>query len=416
MNATYSRAGFAIIASGILAFGFPAAAKAMPNFAQAYGLDCTACHSQVPALNAYGRSIQRAQYSSMDPAVVNKALPVWASEQLNFDSQNQAAYNPNATTANLEPQWQAGNFALHVDGLSNDFSFHIQQWVVSNNLLAGYSSPNGTTASDLDTAWVAYNFLKHDAHITLGKMQVPSPSHFGFWMDLNSFAVPEISVGQHAYQLDANRWGSMLTYTGKAWYAQAGYYYSDAGIGNAFNWAPPNGQTFQYRLGYSKPKSPLTLEFYGAQGSLPVQNVDQLGNPYNVSDSFGAQGLSLTYDQKARWQPGLLLLYQWTHDSAPGANPATFNQNYGATNSVGYTIEPYWRPFKYWEATISARRQMTDDGLGNVVQSGNIDASFRITRYLHAYAEAYLQQHQTPAWRYSIWWSTPLTGVRDKPY
>jgi hypothetical protein len=370
----------------------------------------------VPALNAYGRFIQRSQYSAMDATVVNKALPVWAGVQLNFDSNNQGAYNPNAAVANLEPQWQIGNVALHVDGLSNDFSFHIQQWLFSNNLVAGYTAPNGTQASDLDTAWVAYNFLNHDAHVTLGKMQVPSPSYFGFWMDQAAFAVPEITVGQHGYQLDANRWGGQLSYTTPKWYAQAGYYYSDANLGNAFNFVPPNGQTLQYRVGYSTPKSPLTLEFYGANGSVPVQNVDTFGNAYNVSDAFSAQGLSLTYDQKSRWQPGVLLLYQTTHDSAPGQNPYTFNQNYGATNSVGYTIEPYWSPFKNWEATISARRQMTDDGLGDVIQSGNIDLTFRINKYLRAYAEAYLMQHSAPGWRYEIWWTTPLTGLRKTPY
>ena len=32
-----------------------APAGAMPNFAQAYGVDCSRCHTAVPLLNAYGR-------------------------------------------------------------------------------------------------------------------------------------------------------------------------------------------------------------------------------------------------------------------------------------------------------------------------------------------------------------------------
>jgi hypothetical protein len=409
-KAFFSAAGFA--AAIALA---PLAADAMPNFAQAYGLDCKACHTQVPALNSYGKFIQRSEYAAMDPAIVNKALPIWAGESINFDSNNQGAFNPNAQKQNLEPQWQVGNLAIHVDGLSNDFSFHVQQWLWSNNQVAGYYAANGTQGSDLDTAWVAYNGLfKGDGHILLGKAQLPSPSYFCFWMDQAAFAVPEIAVGQHTYQLDANRWGSKVVYTQKNYFAEAGYYYSDGNLGSAFTFTPPSGQTFEYRVGYASAKSPLTLEFYGANGSLPVQNVDVNGNPYNVNDAYNAQGLSLQYEQRSRWQPGVLLLYQQTYDANPGQNMNPGNQNYGATKSIGYTLEPYWSPFKNWEATISARRQMTDDGLGDVVQSGNVDVNFRITKYLHAYAEAYLMQHSGPGWRYQLWWTTPIFPAKGK--
>ncbi|MBV9438853.1 MAG: hypothetical protein JOZ24_02555, partial [Candidatus Eremiobacteraeota bacterium] len=33
-------------------------ADALPTFAQAYGVDCSACHTSIPALNAYGRYVQ----------------------------------------------------------------------------------------------------------------------------------------------------------------------------------------------------------------------------------------------------------------------------------------------------------------------------------------------------------------------
>jgi hypothetical protein len=38
---------------------------ATPVFAQAYGLGCTACHTQMPTLNAFGRYIQRSGYSPL---------------------------------------------------------------------------------------------------------------------------------------------------------------------------------------------------------------------------------------------------------------------------------------------------------------------------------------------------------------
>jgi hypothetical protein len=439
-----------VLMTSALLLMHPLRALAMPNFAQAYGLDCKACHTQVPALNAYGRYIQRTGYGAMDPSVVNKALPIWVGTQLNYDSQNQAAHNPNAATANLEPQNVIGNVAVHVDGLSNKFSFHVQQWLVSNNLVAGYSAPKGTTASDLDTAWVSYNgLLKDQGHLFAGKMPMPGPTYWGFWMDGGGntpFILPEITVGQHAYTLDANAWGSKFNYVGKNWFAEAGYFSSTGPIGTAFNL--PNfpagngtgeGQRLQYQVGYATPRSPLTLAVYGAFGSSPVQVVngngvtDSSGSLLlnNVNDSYNALGLSLQYDQRTQWQPGVLLSYQVTHDSAPGFNPNTMDANgnptanYGPARSRGYIFEPYWSPFKKWEATVSFRREMTDNGLGTISQETLADFNFRIYRYLHAGVEWYVApggsygfvpQTTIPSWRYNIWWTTPIAPVQEKPY
>ncbi|HEX5275496.1 MAG TPA: hypothetical protein VFW34_09505 [Candidatus Rubrimentiphilum sp.] len=41
-------------------------ADAMPPFAQAYGVDCNTCHTMVPALNSYGRYIQRTGFAALD--------------------------------------------------------------------------------------------------------------------------------------------------------------------------------------------------------------------------------------------------------------------------------------------------------------------------------------------------------------
>ena len=45
------------VTAAVLATSRPA--EAMPNFAQAYGVACSECHVQIPALNAYGRWVQR---------------------------------------------------------------------------------------------------------------------------------------------------------------------------------------------------------------------------------------------------------------------------------------------------------------------------------------------------------------------
>jgi len=50
--------------------------SAMPNFAQAYGVQCQTCHTVVPALNSYGRYVQRTGYSSLDAKTIERADPV----------------------------------------------------------------------------------------------------------------------------------------------------------------------------------------------------------------------------------------------------------------------------------------------------------------------------------------------------
>jgi len=52
-------------------------AMATPVFAQAYGLGCTACHTQMPELNAFGRYVQRTGYAALNPKALQHAVPVF---------------------------------------------------------------------------------------------------------------------------------------------------------------------------------------------------------------------------------------------------------------------------------------------------------------------------------------------------
>ena len=71
-------------------------------------------------------------------------------------------------------------------------------------------------AGGLDTAWVAYNnFFNGSGHIFAGKLEVPAPSEFSQWLDVTGLSInssAEITVGEHAYELDANRWGYKFAY------------------------------------------------------------------------------------------------------------------------------------------------------------------------------------------------------------
>src|SRR5450631_129388 len=82
-------AALGLAAAGLLVAGMfakPTVSVAMPPFAQAYGVACSACHTQVPLLNANGRYIQRTGYASLDRAVLARALPVWIDASVQYDS------------------------------------------------------------------------------------------------------------------------------------------------------------------------------------------------------------------------------------------------------------------------------------------------------------------------------------------
>ncbi len=367
----------AIAAAAFLAAASPAAA--MPNFAQAYGLDCKACHTEVPALNSYGRYVQRTQYSALEGATVDKALPIWVGESVTFDSTS----GPPA-----KPRW--GNVELHADGFtgnSSDITYHIQQWLVQDNQSGG-----------LDTAWVSYNkLLKGDGHIVIGKMPVPSPSFFGFFSDLSPFGPPEATVGEHALLLDANRWGAKFAYTPLNYVAEFGWFASEEDLSGLTDFSPAVEKGYQWRVAYANPKKPLEGGLYGNWGAFQLSTGD--------FDKYSAVGAYVQRDPK-NGVPGFLALYQIGNDGNAGfdgdGNPL------GSARSTGYSIGAYDPIFKHWENQLSLRFEGLTDGLGNVTHSGNIDYSFRVYKYLHAYVEAGLAQNSTPAWRYQLWWTTPL--------
>ena len=366
----------------------PGALEAMPNFAQAYGVDCSKCHTVVPTLNAYGRYIQRSQYSLLSADLMKKALPGWIGYQANYDSQASAPDTHKVV-------W--GNVAVHVDGvIADNWSFHVQQWLVNDNQAGG-----------LDTMWVSYNgIFKHNGNLEIGKLEVPGPSPYSQWFEIAPFALPEITIGEHAYQLDANRWGAKLGYLSNSMSVAAAYVGSDEDLNGATDWVPPNGKAWQYQLAFLKAKSPVEAGYYGAQGTFPISD--------GSIDRWSAGGLYLQRDPM-HGVPGIFAAYQATHDSYPFAgatNPAT---------SHGYSVDVY-QPFFRDKVVLGFRREMTNDGLGNIGQYGNIDMTIVLNKYLRLYTEAGLNGANpgngvdrigTPAWRAFIWWTMPVAKARN---
>lgn len=353
---------------------FPLSSRAMPPLAQAYGVSCSLCHTQVPALNAYGRYVQRTGYASLDPHVLRRSFPFWIGESANLDSTD--GTNPNKLVV--------GNVALHAVGyLGNDVTYHLHTWFTQNN------QPGG-----VDTLWVAYNNLLHrDGHLFVGKIEAPGPSAFSQWHDLSSFSTPEIVVGEHAYELDANRWGAKFNYTRKALDLDVGWLGSGEDLGGVSNFSNGIDKTFSWHVGYGPPDRPWQVGYVGARGSWPVSD-----------GSFDQYAATLLYAQRDSLHgfPGLLAFYQVAHDvnAGVGLGPAT---------SHATTFE-LMQPFLRDRAMFSLRKEYADDGLGTSQQSGVVDLSYMLGPYLRLYAESGIAQHSTPSWRYMLWWTTPLRG------
>ena len=364
-----------------------APALAMPPFAQAYGVDCSQCHTAVPTLNAYGRYVQRSQYAYLDWAVLKKAVPIWVGYQANYDSQ---ASPPDTHKV----VW--GNVAIHAAGLAGDnWSYHVQQWLWLDN-----------QGGPLDTAWVSYNNLfKHNGYLEIGKLEVPAPSPYSMWFEVAPFNTPEVTVGEHTYQLDANRWGAKTGFLHGSVSLDAAYVGSDASLNGASDFVPGNGKALQYRAAFMRPKNPLEAGVYGASGTFPISD--------GLTDRYTALAGYVQRDP-THGVPGVFLVYQTTHDSYPFA---------GATapaNGRGYTVNVYEPIFKD-KVLVGFRREMTDDGLGTINHFGSIDLTVQLAKYLRLYTEVGLSPTNpgngvdrigTPAWRVFIWWTTPIAKAR----
>ncbi|MBV8638056.1 MAG: hypothetical protein JO322_08205 [Candidatus Eremiobacteraeota bacterium] len=354
---------------------FPRPVRSMPNFAQAYGIKCSYCHIQIPALNAYGRYVQRTGYAGLNPHVLERESPIWVDYPVGYSQQA-----PNAGS------WDIGSLGLHADGAfgteKSEWTYHVQQWLWQG------SEPGG-----LDTAWVAYNnFFNGAGHIFAGKLEVPAPSEFSQWFDVSGLTVnsaAEMTVGEHVYELDTNRWGYKFAYIRGSLDAEVSYGTSTADINgfNAYDWM--QDKTLQYKLAFANRSNPLEIGYFGARGSWPLS---EGGFDQYYTNGFYAQR------DPIKAVPGFLATYQMNYDGNPGmgATPAGSNGfSYELFENIGQ------------RGLVSAGEQFTNDGMGNHTQIGNIDLSYHVTRFIMVYAEEALSVGQKPTWNGLVWFALP---------
>ncbi len=354
--------------------------RAMPPFAQAYAMNCDVCHTIVPALNAYGRYVQRTGYASLNPETIHKVNPLWPSEALTYDTQD--SNNPHKIVA--------GNLSIHGAGfLGNNVTFHLHEWVVQGNR-------SGST----DTLWLTYNNLFHrDGHLYVGKIEPPGPSPFSQWFDFSGFATPAITVGEHAYGLAGNRWGTKFEYVRNGLVFESAYLFNSGDLNTATNFSSDTDKTWQWRLAYASPDKPIEVGVYGAAGSFPISD--------GTFDHYNATAAYLQIDPQ-HGLPGLLTLYQRAYDPNPA--PST-----GPANSKSFSVELY-EPLFNNRALVAARNEVTDDGMGTVTHGGNVDLEVQLMRRvtssrasgLFYTTEVGMTNGSPPAWRAQLLYATTV--------
>lgn len=364
----------------------PKPALALPTFAKAYGISCSVCHTIPPQLNSYGRYVQRTGYAALDRSLLKGKTPV------TYESQ------PTVDTSTGSGHVEFGNIALHAAGyLSPDITYHIHQWLAQNGQVG-----------DLDTMQVTYSRLFHgDGHLFAGKLSaLPVPAPFSNTTDLGPFASAELQVGEHMYQFDMMRWGAELSYVRPTYFAQAAWFGSNAGLLGATDFSPGTDKTFQWIASYADSGRPLEAGLYGSVGSFPLAE--------GGVDRYHTIAAYVQRDPGPRYVPGLFATYQWGTDSNPGAiamggaMPAIS----GAAQSRALTAEMY-EPLFESRAILGLRYEFTNDGLGTLNHSGDIDLAITpLTRYeyLRLFLESGLQQRSGPAWRGMLWWAIPVGG------
>ena len=390
-----------------------APASALPTFAQAYGVKCSVCHSTVPQLNAYGRYVQRTGYSALSRDLLKNYVPVTVSQEVTTDT--------SSGSGQIEP----GNTAFHAAGyLSPDITYHIHQWLVDDG------QPGG-----LDTMQLAYsNFFRNSSHFFVGKISaLPVPGPFSNQSDLAPYQSAEMQVGEHMYQFDMMRWGAGYSYVQPKFYAEIAWQ------GSSLNW---NGatqftntdKTFQWIAAYASAGDPFETGAYGSIGSYPLSQ--------GGFDNYDTIALYAQRDPGPHYVPGLFALYQWGYDANPGSvgmggagsmvaplvamtpspMPSTMPPPPPMTmlppaHSRALTLELYEPLFKDI-ATVGLRHELTNDGLGNIVDTGDIDlyvTPFKRYDYIHLYFESALQQNAGPTWATKVWWAFPIASPLRAP-
>jgi hypothetical protein len=404
---------------GLSLFLVPRPAYALPTFAQAYQIDCSACHTMVPALNAYGRFVQSTAFGALDPAIMKRAFPIVVRESVSYRSTGKL------DKLEAADKWTFGSVSVNLVGLLHKtLSYRLEQSLYSNNV------SGGTTGH----FWVSYNqILGGDGHLIVGKFDAPAPPAFSFWQDQSGFSSSSVSVGQHAYELGGTRWGLGFNYVPGNFKATP-FKVQVAYLGNgepminssAFDSSNPytsgaggSDKAFQYKAAFARPDNPVEAGVYGAVGTYILST--GYANPIDDYNAIGA------YAQRdpVKNVPGLLLFYQVTNDSNVGPGKVAQGLTQGARSWASAVevdesvlngdVMLGLRPVEYisgLQASKSGLDVLTTAhphyGVFDIVARDPKFSPYLYVTLESAVGAASNATYGQPAWRAGIKWAMPL--------
>lgn len=185
-------------------------------------------------------------------------------------------------------------------------------------------------AGGLDTLQLQYSnshLFNGDVHFFAGKLSaLPVPRPFSNGGDLAPFASAELTVGEHMYQSDMMRWGGSVSSVRPRFYAQVGWFGSNADLGGATDYGNNTDKTVQWIAAHADASKPFEAGLYGMVGSFPL--VEGGVDHYNTIAAY------VQRDPGPNYVPGFFATYQLGNDGNPG-QPAMTSMS-GATVLRGF--------------------------------------------------------------------------------
>jgi len=388
---------------------------ATPVFAQAYGLACTACHTQIPMLNAFGRYIQRTGYAALNRKTLQHAVPVFLFDVgTGYTHQNGDPASDKVTGPFRSTLLQANSY------LSPDITYKIEQFMVV-----------GGQAGFLEQGWLAYhNLFDHAGHLFLGKVPAINLDEFGAAVlaevnDAGQGRLPGVDVGVHNYALDyvGGRWGAKFNFVRGKTLAQVAYLGNATGAGSfadAYDYSRGADKSLQWRIAYADPAKPYEIGVFGETGALgfsgsailPGLHVDN----YNVVTPY------INKDPRPG-SPGFRLEYATATDSNPGyvapAASAVGPVAQASSTSSSWMIGSAYQMVLHDHGMVNLTYYHTNQALGEIGFTGLVQPtgpqtgggpgfSYAINPYTRVYTSVYVAQNQRPAFSVVMWLTPPL--------
>ena len=384
--------------------------SATPVFAQAYGLACTACHTQMPMLNAFGRYVQRTGYAALNRKTLQHAVPVFLFDiGTGYSHQSDA---PSSDTINgpfHTTLLQANSY------LAPDVTYKIEQFLVV-----------GGHAGFLEQGWLAYhNLFNHYGHLFVGKIPGVNIDEFGSGvLDEVTAAdgqLPDVAVGVHDYALDmGGRWGAKFNYVRGKTFVEIAYLGNPTYAGSfadAYDYSRAADKSFQWRVAYADPAKPYEIGVFGENGGLGFTGAGLL--PGIHTDNYNVVAPYINKDPRPG-SPGFRFEYSTATDSNPGYVTAALGsaQPAGSTTS-SWMIGSVYQMVLHDHGMVNITYYHTNQTLSQIGFSGLVQPtgsetgggpglSYAINPYARVYTSIYVAQDKRPAFTIDMWLTPPF--------